>query len=289
MTPIFIRASTLSIWPDCERRAFARLNRAEVIAAGHVLRDVPRGIGAIIGTASHYAIEVMLATKASTGKLPPEVEPQDAARTKLRQQVNDGGEVLYDTARGVTHRLGDAIDQVTRMVLSYQLHTAPKVEAIVSVERRLEAERENGAIILSGQSDLVCREPGQVRDVKTGITMPASWSAQVGAYSLLNRSHGFDIKSVAIDFIPRVRRHAVQPAPVSSTTNVHDAEVAASSIIKRIASAVETFRLGDKKRDIIAGDPWAFLANPSSNLCSPKYCPAWGTSFCREGRPQREG
>lgn len=288
MTPIFIRASTLSIWSDCERRAFARLNRREVTEAGHILRDPARGIGAIEGTVVHGAIEFMLLHKAVTGKLPPETEPQDIARTKLREQVENGGEVQYDGPRGVTHRLGDAIDQVVRMVLTYQLHTAAKIKAIVTVEKRLEAEQEDGAIILSGQADLVCREPGSIRDVKTGIVAPPSFKPQLGGYSLLSRSHGLDIERASIDFIPRVRRNTPQPPPVTYTTNVRDAEVAAASIIKRIASATETFRLGDKKRDIIAGDPWAFLANPSSNLCSPKFCPAWGTSFCREGRPVRE-
>jgi hypothetical protein len=135
---------------------------------------------------------------------------------------------------------------------------------------------------------LVCREPGALRDVKTGMAMPASYDAQLGAYSMLARTHGLDIKRGSIDFIQRVRRHAHQPAPVTKTTNLAHAETAAANIIKRIASALETFRLGDRRRNIAAGDPWAFLANPSSNLCSPKYCPAWGTGFCHEGRQQKE-
>lgn len=286
MTPITVRASILSTWPDCERKAAARLFRREVEDAGHVLRSVPRGVGAIIGTAVHYGIEVMLAAKASTGRLPFEGDSQDAARSKLREQMS-AGEVQYDGPKGVTHKLGDAVDQTARMTLAYQLAVAPKVEAIAVIEKRLEATVEPG-IVLSGQSDLVCREPGSIRDTKTGIHMPSSFAPQLGAYSMLARTHGLDIERASIDFIPRVRRNVQQPAPVSRTTNIRHAETAAHNIIKRIAGAVETFRLGDKKRDILAGDPWAFLANPSSNLCSPKYCPAWGTSFCREGRPVRE-
>lgn len=287
MTPTVLRASSLPPWSDCERRSAARLFRKEIEAAGYALRHTPRGIGAIIGTAVHYAIEVMLATKASTGRLPPETEPQDAARTKLRQQVEDGGNVLYDTAKGVTHRLGDAIDQSVKMTLSYQLNTAPKIEAIVTVERRLEAEVEPG-ITLSGQSDLVCMEPGSIRDTKTGIHIPSSFSPQLGAYSLLSRSHGLDIERASVDFIARVRRGASQPPPVTKSANVRDAEVAASNIIKRIAQCIELFRLGDKRRHILPGDSWSFLANPASNLCSPRYCSAHGTTFCREGRPERK-
>jgi hypothetical protein len=32
----------------------------------------------------------------------------------------------------------------------------------------------------------------------------------------------------------------------------------------------------------LPGDPWAFAANPSSMLCSAKFCPAYGSDFCTE-------
>ena len=27
-------------------------------------------------------------------------------------------------------------------------------------------------------------------------------------------------------------------------------------------------------------DPWSFVANPNSFLCSDKFCPAFGSKFC---------
>jgi hypothetical protein len=48
------------------------------------------------------------------------------------------------------------------------------------------------------------------------------------------------------------------------------------------------FRQGDPGRYLLPGDPWAFPANPGSKLCSAKWCPAWGTTFCREHQPSKD-
>ena len=75
---------------------------------------------------------------------------------------------------------------------------------------------------------------------------------------------------------------------MSKPVAVAQAETAASNILRHIAGDLETFRNGDPVRRILPGDPWAFQANPSSILCSPKYCPAFGTTFCHEGDPAKE-
>jgi hypothetical protein len=172
------------------------------------------------------------------------------------------------------------------MVCAYHQVIAPDIEPI-AVEQRLEAEVEPG-IVLSGQPDVVAREPHRVRDLKSGARRPSSAAPQVGGYALLARSHGLDIDSAAIDFIQRVRIDKPQPSPVSHPVPVAPAETAASNILRHIAGDLATFREGDPQRRILPGDPWAFMANPSSMLCSPKYCPAFGTDFCHEGDPAKE-
>ncbi|CAO3439801.1 hypothetical protein [Azospirillum argentinense] len=53
-------------------------------------------------------------------------------------------------------------------------------------------------------------------------------------------------------------------------------------MIRHIQTDLKIWREGDPVQGIEPGDPWAFAANPSSKLCSDRFCPAWGTAFCRE-------
>ena len=279
MKPTIIRCSALTGYPDCERRGAARLFRAEIEAAGFKLRETPRGIGAAVGTSVHKGVAVELDEKATAGKLPPVSVPTDAAVDELCEQLAQG-EVAYDGPKGVTKTRGEAIHSAAKMVRAYHESVAPDVEPI-SVETRLEAEIMPG-FILSGQSDLVAREPRSVRDLKTGTRSPTSVTAQLGGYSLLNRSHRMAIDSASIDWIQRVRESKEQPDPVSTKVKLDRAETAATMILSHIIKGIETFRHGDPERRILPGDPWAFLANPSSVLCSDKWCPAFGTEFCHE-------
>jgi hypothetical protein len=100
----------------------------------------------------------------------------------------------------------------------------------------------------------------------------------------LARSHGHKIERAAIDFVKRVSPSKPQPLPVVNEAVIAHAETAAVSILRQMAMDIHTFRNGDEARRIKPGDPWAFMANPSSMLCSAKWCPAWGTEFCHEGK-----
>jgi hypothetical protein len=280
-----IRASALSSWPDCNRRGAARLFRSEIEAAGYRLRHIPRGIGAAIGTAVHKAAQVLLGEKAASGVLPPASVATDAALDELHAQLGTG-EIAYDVS--FTLNRNEATRQAISMTHIYRSVVAPKVEPIL-VEERLEAEVAPG-LVLSGHADVVAREPGAVRDLKTGVRRPASVAPQLGAYSLLSRSHGLDITRALIDFIQRVRPARPQPDPLSSSLEVAQAETAATNILRHIEGDLATFRHGDPARQILPGDPWAFQANPASVLCGEKYCPCWGTtgshSFCNEWQPK---
>ncbi len=280
-----IRTSALSTYPDCPRRGASRLFWQEIKAAGFQLRYMPRGIGAMIGTAVHRGVASVLSVKARTGRLPSRGDALEAGREMLDYQIEEG-DIQFDGPNGATHNIGEAVDQVARMTGVYHDTVAPTVDPI-QVEERLEAEVEPG-LVLSGQPDLVCREPGAIRDLKTGQRMPVSFAPQLGGYSLLARTHNLDIQRASIDYIPRVRKNRPQPPAVSTETIIAHAESAAANIIKHIQADLNTFREGDPARRIKPGDPWAFLANPASMLCSPKYCAAWGTEFCHEGKQAKD-
>ena len=279
--PTIIRCSALTGYPDCNRRGAARLFWREISAMGFRLRSTPRGIGAAIGSAVHRAAEVILREKAETGRLPPSTVAADCAAETLAESVREG----VDFDRTTANRVEGEVTAVG-MARAYHRVVAPTVNAIL-IEERLEAEVAPG-LILSGTPDLVAREPHRIRDLKTSSRPGGSHAPQIGGYSLLARSHGLDIAEAAVDSIKRVSIGKPQPDPVSKPVAVAQAETAASNILRHIAGDLETFRNGDPARRILPGDPWAFQANPNSILCSPKYCSAFGTEFCREGDPAKK-
>jgi len=159
----------------------------------------------------------------------------------------------------------------------------PRLDPIM-VEERLEAEIAPG-LVLSGQPDIVAREPNAIRDLKTSARGIGNHNGQIGGYSLLARSHGFQIDEGIIDGIIRVPLSKPQPDPVSVRIAVARAEQTATTTIHSIAESLRVFREGDERRKLLPGDPAAFMANPMSTLCNPKYCPAHScgpNGFCRE-------
>jgi hypothetical protein len=278
-----IRASALSGYADCPRRSAARMFRQEIEAAGFQLGRTIRGIGAAIGTAVHRGAEIALAEKAHSGRLPPIGVTEDAAIETLRDQI--AGEIEYEGPAGVTQTKAQAEIQSRQMTRAYHRAIAPTVDPI-QVEQRLEAEIAPG-VILSGQADLVAREPGAVRDLKTGARPPRAFAPQLGAYSLLARTHELEIEHAHVDYIKRVTAGRPQPEPKTQRAAIARAETAAAATIGHILRDLHIFRHGDPELRIMPGDVWAFAANPSSSLCSPKFCPAFGTDFCHEGDPSK--
>jgi len=276
-----IRVSSLAGYTDCPRRAAARIFWREIADAGFRLRKLPTSIGAVIGTAVHAGAAHVLGEKAVTGRLPYRTRAIETSREALADGVNSA-EVQFDAPSGPTQNFRDAVDQTTRMSGVYHDTIAPTINPIV-VEERFEADV-GGGIVLSGQPDLICREPSRIRDLKTGQRMPASFAPQLGGYSLLARTHGHAIESAAIDYVKRVSPSKPQPVPATTEAAIGHAETAATNIIRQIKADIRMFRSGDPGLGINPGDPWSFMANPSSTLCSAKWCPAWGTEFCHEGK-----
>ena len=271
---ITIRASYLSQYPDCPRRVAARVFADDIRKAGYHLRETVSTVAAAIGSAVHKGAAVILTDKALTGRMPPASLGTDAARDELRMLVAEG--VIYDD---MSRRREEAEVAALRMTSTYRDELAPWIEPIL-VEERLEA-RAGTNLVLSGQSDVIAREPGAVRDLKTGKKL-GYHRPQIGAYSLLARAREIDIKRAIIDFIQRVPAKHEQPAPVSIEHDVDEVETAAMNVLRSMDQDRRIFVHGDYRRQLKPGDPWAFLANPTSKLCSAEFCRAWGTDFCRE-------
>jgi len=263
MTLPVIRPSSLSSYIDCGRRAATKLFWREIADAGFVLRQLSAGIGAATGTATYAAMAFMLKEKMLTGDLGNETEPDQRAMESLKEQIAPG--VTFDTT---SPDLNTAQRQVLRQAKSYRLYIAPKLNP-VAVEQRYEAET-NG-MMLSGQPDVAA---DGVHDLKTGKLRANH--PQYGCYSLLLRTHGIETPRIIEDFVPRISINKPQPEPQQIVYDVAQCETVAMSLIKKLER--------DYREFLETSDPNAFMANPSSMLCSEKYCPAHSTSFCPFGR-----
>lgn len=279
----WVRTSSLTRYPDCGRRFAAGLIPDEIKRAGFVVRDEQRNIAPAIGTAVHRSAELMLREKAESGKLPPVTVATDIAVEAVREDIRQG--VDYDSQ--YTLNASDAERQSAGMAAAYHGHIAPKIEPMM-IEQRLEAEVTwaTEPLVLTGQPDVVAREPGQLRDLKTSVRY-GNHNAQAGGYALLLRSNDVvEINKASIDWMPRVRASKPQPAPQEKAVPLAIAETAATNILRHIDQDLSVWRHGDPKRGLLPGDPAAFVSNASSQLCGSRYCRCFGvkgpSAWCRD-------
>lgn len=271
-----VRASSLPTAGDCARRWAAQAMRDELIDAGYDLQELPKSVGASVGTGTHSGVAYLLQEKMQSGALGAQDEAEQRAFEDFTASLHEEG-VLWDDT---TPNISDAQRQMQRMIRVYR-ETIGQHVTPVAIERRLEADIGED-FILSGQSDVQALEPDRIRDTKTGRFAKTHY-AQVGSYSLLSRTAHPEstARELCTDFIPRAPLRFEQPLPVTEFYDQGVAEQSAMRALQQIKSDVFEFR----KR--VAGEAQfapehAFLANPSSMLCSPKWCPAFGTNFCRE-------
>lgn len=260
---ITVRASSTPQYPDCSRRWAARHVQALTSAAGFNVRELPSTVGACVGTATHSGVGYILGEKVDTGTLGNATESDQRALQSLDEAVGRG--CMWDDT---TSNMNTAQKQVLRQVATFRLHTAHLLKP-VAIEQRLTAKMSD-RMTVSGQAD-IC-EDDSIHDLKTGVMRRAN-AAQYGTYSLLRRSFGHEVNRLVEVYVPRARVTKPQPDPELHFIPVEAAEQAAEGILRRIERDVTEFEKN--------GEPWAFLANPTSMLCSDKYCPAHGTTFCR--------
>lgn len=265
--PISIRASSLSTFLDCQRRWAANALPDLVRAAGFELRQVGRAVGGIIGTAMHAGMKHALTPVVDGGGMTKHSEVRDFAQAALSDGLADVGAVIYDQSTGTASDAQLQVEAGTR-ILYGQVYGRLRPTAL---ERELKAEHPTGGLV-TGHPDV--DEPEDIYDLKGGRRQAAN-GVQYGAYNLLRRSMGDDPKRITEIFQQRVpiRQLHNPPAPVLIPYDVGEAEALARQTIDQAMAAALTFE-GQ-------GQPLAFLPNPGSMLCSDKYCPAWGTAFCR--------
>lgn len=270
-----VRASSLPQFADCPRRFAARTLAAELIAAGYKInKNMRTSIGAKIGTATHAGAAYLMSEKMKSGEIGNQTEAEHRAMDEFTQSMQEG--IIWDDT---SPNQSDSQKQLVRMLKVFRHGIAPDIRPF-AVETRLEAAFDEDFIV-SGQSDLQLLELESIDDLKTG-TKPGRHFAQIGSYSLLARTAYPDIhvSKLRVNFIPRVSVNKPQPEAVIEEYNQVVAENAALSTLKQIKHTIDDFRKALKENNM--PPEHVFLANPSSMLCSEKYCSAFGTNFCRE-------
>ena len=260
---IIIRASSLNDFTDCGRRAATKIIPKIIDAAGFKLETLKNGAPALIGTASHKVMEYTLSNKIKTGEIGTFKDAKESALEEWLK-ISSESELIWD---GSTPNNATAEKQIIAIGATYFNMFAPNRNP-VATEIYFEANAGDGFLLTGHADDL--EADGVLRDFKTGAN-ESNYSAQLGAYSLLARSNGHKINGLGVDWIPRKPAASVMDYH-EKEYNLNASENVARNILSNIKNSIQNFREN--------GNEWSFMANPSSRLCSAKFCAAYGTDFC---------
>ena len=276
-----IRPSSLTTASDCPRRWAAHHLTEELLSSGYTMQPSrPTHVGAAVGSGVHAGVEYTLAAKRSTGDLGNESEAEDRAVQELRARAEYGLD-----CDETSPNLSTAQQQVARMTRAYRTYLAPAIEPLI-IEERYEADLGDGWL-LSGQPDTMTGNPDNLlRDLKTGTQRRVN-AVQYGAYAMLLRAAGHTPDGITEDFLRRTKLKVEQPGPVVTVIDLATAAQDALDVIEDIQRATRKFsnRISDPNG---RHPPSAFRANPSSPLCSARWCRAWGTDFCNAAKMKGE-
>ena len=258
----------LNSFCDCPRRAACRQWGSEINEHGFsCLRKTFPPIGAPVGTAVHAAGKFYLEEKKLHGELPPVQIGMQHAVSVLELEAKEG--VTFDPT---TPNISDAKKQAELLSRIFYFDVAQKM-SFDNFETKRKGKIGPG-IQLTGTCDYENTE--EINDLKTGTTCK-NCSGQLGAYSLMRQTDAKPRPKILNQFyIPRTSLKKSQPSLRIVPYDVDQSEKAAWYIIQNIASCMQKF--------IDTQEPWSFMVNPMSVMCSPKYCPAYDTDWCREGK-----
>ena len=260
-----IRCSSLSHYTDCPRRSAAKMFFNELSEEyGFDLMPTKTSAGAAVGTAMHKSLEAAIVLR-SKGQ-PYAEEIKKVAEASIIESAREGiiwDDTTFDKSAGVLQ----AVRQAHAI-----LDVFPELDEI-AIEGEFTADLGDD-FVLSGHIDIRGRE-GQkhtIQDFKSGTVKRVN-IPQYGGYSLLVRTAGQKVDLLREIYVKRVGKTKAQPAPIVQDYDPAMAENFAYAIIKKIKSDLQAFRK--------TGSPWVWLPNPNSMMCSPHYCPAYGTKFCK--------
>lgn len=282
---IEIRASSLPNQMDCARKwAYQMAQDPKLNFQPHFIKHgfevKPRtsnNVGAAVGSACHEGFGQFFQAKIDGYSLE---SPEQVAIGKWRKQLKNSVEPVQfdDYKAGVTKDADAAEIQIKRMIAEYlpfaQTLKPRRVEFLLAVR-----PDELKPYLITGHPDIE-ETNDDVRDMKFGRSS-SPYEAQLGMYSLMRRSAGADPGRLFVDWVPRNTINKPQKPRETIPYDIKTAENAAWHVSDNALNQLEKF--------IETGNPWSFPANNQGNLCSKKWCSAWGTPWCDLGRPEKPG
>lgn len=271
LSKVIIRPSSLADASDCARRNAAANFKNDIKAAGFTLRERMGIISAKLGTAAHHGIAELLRKKQAGQK----EEFKDVLASSIdnfEKGIKDGVETDDTTPNADT-----GIKQLANILRVYAISILPKIQPKLIEHKVTYPLGDN--YFLEGTLDAYDHSDW-LHDVKTGGT-DKNHILQMGSYTLGLREQGEDPQGAQADWIKRtpLSAKAGQAPAKYETYDVDKAAIAAFAYAHRIKA--------DHRHFLETGNEWSFMPSPDSNLCSEKYCPAWGTNFCSLWREKK--
>ncbi len=258
-----VRASSLSEFFDCPARWYAKNIDKQ---------RLPSSVPALIGTAVHKSTAVFDQAALDDAA----ITPDDAAET-LMEHLKDPGEEVDWAGTSLQKAVVIGLGVHTRYCVdvapthNYYLIEEPLEDMVVRFDDDID-------IRLTGTLDRMYERDGKfgVADLKTGARVLGQSSgkhrAQLGIYELLAdellRKQGSGTIELPGELIQlqTSSNYDVGVVPVHDARTLLLGNDQHKGLLAHVAIALKT------------GDFWG---NPSSWLCSNKYCPAWQTCFYR--------
>jgi hypothetical protein len=272
-----IRCSALSRYADCPRSAAARLFKDEL--KGYALAQAHNSASASIGNAVHYMMGDLFKQKMEYGSMDID---QAIANAEPKFLESLSSETIWDPT---TPSITTARAQVKSLCRAF----LPIAQMITPIEA--EVQREHwvnplGALSipvkLTGSLD-VCDNKFEIHDHKTGKNFPKP-HAQLGGYAILREIEDLEVRAVRVNFAPRLGIRSVHEIPDKMRSvrfDLEECKLAAWNVIREIQKHYEDFASRRHAND--DSPEWAFPANPYSQICTAKYCSAFGTPWCKVG------
>ncbi len=275
---IKMRSSMLPTGEKCERMFGFNWLVSTGLAAdyGFTVRPRKNHVGTVVGSAAHDGVAFLLKQFHAKGNWGDKTTAKHAASYAgeyVARESRESGMIFDNTSKSAQF----AVAAATNIVNEYHTKITPKGQTEI-IEKNL------GCIFqdpisgteyeVTGTVDRFIILDGVLRDLKTSPKLK-SHHAQIGAYIDILETHGYEVRSALIDHIPRTRPGRMQDPLKVVKVGKAMARGHSRSVHAKMHNNVERF--------IDCGNPSVFVANPSCDLCNPKFCQAYGTEFCPIG------
>lgn len=258
------RASLLVDATDCMRRALARGSMDdELRKTFRITRRGGNHISTIMGSAMHKYVQYGDAAK---------------WREYLEESWLKRAPIDFDD---ITPKVSVARRQLDAMAKAFDSRFPDWREGALMIEAELSLDItvDDVRLTLNGHPDMVGAD-GAIYDLKTGRRKNApNHAAQLGAYAILV-NNCTDVKPTGIRVVSLSRADqsiVVYDYPLAESVRL--AQGAIRNMVKARDSMDQFEKDGDEKA-LIKALAITAPSNPSSHVCTPKWCEAFGSRFC---------